>query len=65
LALALGVHYLGRGALAARGSAGADSRLALARFFATQIAPQSAALAKAATQGAAPLYALDAETLAA
>jgi alkylation response protein AidB-like acyl-CoA dehydrogenase len=63
MALALGAHYLGRGALAARESAEANARLALARFFATQIAPQTAALAKAATQGAAPLYALDAETL--
>jgi hypothetical protein len=65
MALALGAHYLGRGALAARGGSEADARLALARFFATQIAPQTAALAKAATQGAAPLYALDAETLTA
>jgi hypothetical protein len=65
MALALGAHYLGRGALAARGNAGADARLAMARFFATQIAPQTTALAKAATQGAAPLYALDAETLTA
>jgi acyl-CoA dehydrogenase len=65
MALALGAHYLGRGALAARGSAGAAPRLALAHFFATQIAPQTAVLAKAATQGAAPLYALDAEALTA
>ncbi len=65
MALALGAHYLGRGALAARGTADADSRLALARFFATQIAPQAGALAQAATQGAAPLYALDAEVLTA
>jgi hypothetical protein len=42
-----------------------DRGLAMARFFATQIAPQTTALAKAATQGAAPLYALDAETLTA
>jgi 3-(methylsulfanyl)propanoyl-CoA dehydrogenase len=65
MALALGAHYLGRGALAVRGSAEADTRLALAHFFATQIAPQTAALAKAATQGAAPLYALDTEALSA
>jgi alkylation response protein AidB-like acyl-CoA dehydrogenase len=65
MALALGAHYLGRGALAARGGSEAANRLALARFFATQIAPQTAALAKAATQGAEPLYALDAETLTA
>ncbi|MHA1529251.1 MAG: acyl-CoA dehydrogenase [Alphaproteobacteria bacterium] len=63
MALALGAGYLGRGALVARGTAGADNRLALARFFATQIAPQAGALAQAATQGAAPLYALDAEAL--
>jgi alkylation response protein AidB-like acyl-CoA dehydrogenase len=65
VALALGAHYLGRGALAARGGADADARLALAQFFAAQIAPQTAALAQAAMQGAAPLYALDAETLTA
>jgi hypothetical protein len=65
MALALGAGYLGRGALAARDTAGADARLALARFFATQIAPQAGALAQAATQGAAPLYALDAEALTA
>ena len=65
MALALGAGYLGRGALAARGSAGAGARLALARFFATQIAPQAGALGQAATQGAGPLYAIDAETLTA
>jgi hypothetical protein len=65
MALALGAHYLGRGALAARGTAGADARLALAHFFATQIAPQTVPLAKTAMQGAAPLYALNAETLSA
>jgi len=65
MALALGAHYLGRGALMARGTAGAGKRLALAHFFATQIAPQAGALAQAATQGAAPLYALDAEALTA
>jgi hypothetical protein len=65
MALALGARYLGRGALGARGTAGADARLALARFFATQIAPQAGALAQSATQGAAPLYALDAEALTA
>jgi hypothetical protein len=63
MALALGAHYLGRAALLARGTAGAEARLALARFFAAQIAPQAGALAQAATQGAAPLYALDAEVL--
>jgi alkylation response protein AidB-like acyl-CoA dehydrogenase len=65
MALALGTHYLGRGALAARGTPEAASRLALAQFFATQIAPQCNALERAATQGARPLYALDAEALTA
>ena len=65
MALALGAHYLGRGALSARRTAGADARLALARYFAIQSAPQVAALSEAATQGAAPLYALNAETLSA
>ena len=65
MALALGAHYLAKGALAAQGAPDAASRLAVAHFFATQVAPQTAALAQAATQGAAPLYALDAETLTA
>jgi hypothetical protein len=65
MALALGTHYLGRGALAARGTPEAATRLALAQFFATQIAPQCNALERAATQGARPLYALDAEALTA
>ncbi|HUS56148.1 MAG TPA: acyl-CoA dehydrogenase [Thermohalobaculum sp.] len=65
MALALGANYLGRGALSSRSTAGAVSRLVLAHFFATQIAPQTAVLAKAAIQGAAPLYALDAEALTA
>ncbi|HSF96803.1 MAG TPA: acyl-CoA dehydrogenase [Thermohalobaculum sp.] len=64
VALALGAHYLGRGALAARGTPGSASRQALAHFFATQIAPECNALERAATQGAGPLYALDAEALA-
>ncbi len=53
---ALGAHYLGRAALAEP----QGPRLALARFHAFQIAPQAAALAAAATQGAAPLYAVPA-----
>ncbi|HUF87076.1 MAG TPA: acyl-CoA dehydrogenase family protein [Thermohalobaculum sp.] len=65
LALALGAHYLGRGALAAHGTADAAARLALARFFVAQIAPQTAALARAATAGAAPLYAIGAARLGA
>ncbi len=65
MALALGAHYLGRGALAARGTPMEAGCLAYAQFFATQVAPEAAALAHAATQGAAPLYALDAETLSA
>jgi hypothetical protein len=44
LALALGARYLGQGALAARGGPGANARLALADFFATQIAPETATL---------------------
>ncbi len=65
MALALGARYLGQGALAARGGPDEAARLAMAVFFATQIAPQTAALAAAATQGAAQLYALDAEMLGA
>ncbi len=65
MALALGAHYLGRAALSARRGPDAAARVALARFFSTQIAPETAALARAAIQGAAPLYALDAETLSA
>ncbi len=67
MALALGAHYLGRGALAAQAAQGAPDaaeRLALARFFIGQMAPQTAALARAATAGAAPLYAVGAESLA-
>ncbi len=63
MALALGAHYLGRGALAARGTSEAETRLALARFFAAQIAPETEALVRAATAGAAPLYAVGAEAL--
>ncbi len=65
MALSLGARYLGRGALAARGGPEASARLAMAVFFATQIAPQTKALAAAATQGAAPLYAMDTEMLGA
>jgi len=64
-ALALGAHYLGRGALAAKDAPDGAARRALATFYATQIAPQTRALAAAAMQGAAPLYALDAEALTA
>ena len=63
MALALGAHYLGRGALAAQDGPEAAARLALADFYATQIAPETRALAAAAMQGAAPLYALDTEAL--
>lgn len=63
-ALALGGHYLGKGALAAVGGPEADRRALLARFFIIHIVPQSAALAAAATAGAATLYALPAEALA-
>jgi hypothetical protein len=58
---ALGAHHLAKAALAEP----SDARLALARFHACQIAPQTAALAAAATQGAAPLYAVPAERLSA
>jgi hypothetical protein len=65
MALALGAHYHGRAALAARDTPEAAERLALARFFIAQVAPQTAALARAATAGAAPLYAIRAESLGA
>ncbi|HET7409212.1 MAG TPA: acyl-CoA dehydrogenase [Paracoccaceae bacterium] len=58
---ALGAHYMGRAALAEPQGA----RLALARFHAHQIAPQTAGLLAAATQGAAPLYEVPAEELSA
>ncbi len=58
---ALGAHYLAKAALADA----SEPRLALARFHCHQIAPQTAALAAAATQGAAPLYAVPAERLGA
>jgi hypothetical protein len=58
---ALGAHYLARAALADA----SDTRVAFARFHAHQIAPETAALAAAATQGAAPLYAIPAERLSA
>jgi alkylation response protein AidB-like acyl-CoA dehydrogenase len=63
-ALTLGAHYLSRAALAAKDGPEAARRLALAQFFVTQIAPQTATLAAAATAGAAPLYALTPEELA-
>ena len=59
--LALGAHYLVKGAVADP----SDERIALARFYAHQILPQMHAHAQAATAGAAPLYALDAEKLSA
>ncbi|MEM1385923.1 MAG: acyl-CoA dehydrogenase, partial [Pseudomonadota bacterium] len=65
LALGLGAHHLGRGALAARSGPEAALRRTMAEFYATQFAPQTAALAKAATQGASTLYALDEERLTA
>ena len=57
-ALVLGGHYLLRGAMA-----DAD-RLPLAQFHIMQLMPQAAAHCAAVVQGAAPLYALDAEALA-
>jgi hypothetical protein len=63
-ALALGGHYLAKGALAAAGGPEAERRALLARFFISHIVPQSVALIPAATAGAATLYALPAEALA-
>ncbi|MEM1300781.1 MAG: acyl-CoA dehydrogenase C-terminal domain-containing protein, partial [Pseudomonadota bacterium] len=57
----LGAHYLLKGALADP----TEERLAVARFYIHQILPQMHAHAQAATAGAAPLYALDAEKLSA
>ena len=63
LALTLGAHYLARAALTARadGPSAADAaeREVAARVFAARFAPQAAALAPAAMQGAAVLYELD------
>ena len=57
----LGAHYLLKGAL----EDPSEERLAMARFYLHQILPQMHAHAQAATAGAAPLYALDAEKLSA
>ena len=57
----LGAHYLLKGAL----EDPSEDRLAMARFYLHQILPQMHAHAQAATAGAAPLYALDAEKLSA
>jgi len=59
MALTLGGHYHLKGALMA------PERMALARFFLAQMLPGVAGLAEAAMQGAAPLYALEAEQLGA
>ena len=59
--LVLGAHYLLKGAAVE----GSDERTALARFFIHQILPKAHAELAAATQGAAPLYALPAEKLTA
>ncbi|MEL6998063.1 MAG: acyl-CoA dehydrogenase [Pseudomonadota bacterium] len=59
--LVLGAHYLLKGAAVE----GSDERTALARFFIHQILPKAHAEFAAATQGAAPLYALPAEKLTA
>lgn len=59
-ALVLGAHYLLRAALAESDA----NRLALARFMILQILPQTSPLCAAAKQGAADLYALDADALA-
>jgi len=60
--MVLGAHYLSKAALI---DPATPTRLPLARFYANQIAPQSSGLAQAAVQGAAPLYALEAEALGA
>ncbi|MFK7945615.1 MAG: acyl-CoA dehydrogenase [Paracoccaceae bacterium] len=57
----LGAHYLLKGVLADPSA----ERAAMARFYVHQILPQMHAHAQAATAGAAPLYALDAEKLSA
>lgn len=60
-ALTLGGHYLLKGVAADP----SPERVALARFYLGQILPQMHAEAQAATAGADPLYALDAERLTA
>ncbi|MEM6622466.1 MAG: acyl-CoA dehydrogenase [Pseudomonadota bacterium] len=57
----LGAHYLLKGAL----QDPSETRMAMARFYVHQVLPQMHAHAQAATAGAAPLYALDAERLTA
>ncbi|RED18317.1 acyl-CoA dehydrogenase [Pontivivens insulae] len=59
-ALVLGGHYLLRGAMVG----GDEDRIALARFHIRQVMPAAIGLCAAATEGAAPLYALDADQLA-
>ncbi|MBK0400758.1 acyl-CoA dehydrogenase [Limibaculum sp. M0105] len=59
-ALALGGHYLIRGALVS----GDAERVALARFAATRMLPEVPGLATAAAAGSADLYAIPAERLA-
>ncbi|MGF1501684.1 MAG: acyl-CoA dehydrogenase [Paracoccaceae bacterium] len=59
MALTLGAHSLARAALRD------PERRPLAAFFLAQCLPRAHADAQAATQGAAPLYALDAERLTA
>ncbi|MEM7060908.1 MAG: acyl-CoA dehydrogenase family protein [Pseudomonadota bacterium] len=59
--ITLGGHYLLKGVLADP----SEERLAMARFFLHQILPRAIADCSAATQGAAPLYALDADVLTA
>ena len=58
--MTLGAHYLARAAVV---DPETPTRLPLARFYLNQIAPQTSALAAAATQGSAPLYAMEAEAL--
>ncbi|MEM7668184.1 MAG: acyl-CoA dehydrogenase family protein, partial [Pseudomonadota bacterium] len=62
MALALGTHYLAKGALADPGD---RSRVVMAQFFASHFTPQAVALAPSVSQGAALLYALDEDQLGA
>ncbi|MEM8792760.1 MAG: acyl-CoA dehydrogenase [Pseudomonadota bacterium] len=62
LALTLGTHYLAKAALAAPED---KKREVMARFFATQFAPQAVALGPSAMQGAELLYELGEEQLSA
>ncbi len=57
LATTLGGFLLARAALAARGSAQAEAKLASAQFYTSQLLPPAVALRAAVTAGSAPLRA--------